>query len=145
MKFWPQTLFIVGVILTVNACGGDETSGPVGGAPDGAASESAPIPRGSTAVGAFNFSLADQPALEQTQELDSLSEGEQKAIYFELKSLIQAAARDVYAADLSTDEAVAALQRVEDKSYYATAKEHGLTVAQLHKINVPAQRFKWGR
>jgi hypothetical protein len=91
----------------------------------------------------FAFSLADQPSLEKTKELDDLSEDQQKAIYLEYKKAMEEAADRVYSSNLSSDQMFEAINNMDDKVKYEIAKKHGLTIAQIDQLNVFGLRFKW--
>lgn len=133
-------------------CGGGETHTPTS-APTPDTSPAQPATGTVTNAGAAkidgaDFVLEEQPPLEQRVDLAGLPEGEKKAIYFELRRMMDETAQRVMLSGvdvdkLSGEEAVRLMDNVQNKAKYEFAAAKGVTVAQLDQLDVDAMRSGW--
>jgi len=150
-------LALVATAAIVSGCGGKDAP-PAAGAPAGDASISAPAmaqpssgpvtKAGASKIDGADFILEDQPPLEQKVDLAKLPTDEQKAIYFELRRLLDEASERVMLSDvdvdkLSGEEAYRLMDNVQNKAKYEFAAARGMTVDQLEQLDVTAMRSGW--
>ena len=147
-----RTLFLLaGTVATVMlGCGGDSTPAEVKATtPSTTETVSAPVTTaGASKIDGADFILEEQPPLDQKVDLAGLPESEQKAIYFELRRVLDDAAQRVMLSDvdvdkLSGEEAYRLMDNVQNKAKYEFAAANGVTIDQLDQLDVDAMRSGW--
>ena len=148
-----QTCLVVGAMATILlGCGGSDTPTQTRAqTPDTLPAQPATgavTQAGASKIDGADFVLEEQPPLEQKVDLAGLPESEQKAVYFELRRLMDEASQRVMLSGvdvdkLSGEEAVRLMDNVQNKAKYEFAAAKGVTMAQLDQLDVDAMRSGW--